>query len=746
MGSAHIWSFTTAAYWPPQAAFTVSDNYPAVGETVTFTNQSTGSEPLTYQWAFGDGETSQETSPTHAYDAPADYLITLTVTNAWGEDTTTAEVHVGYPPAAAFSANPTTPLAGEEVWFTNESTGAEPLSYAWDFGDGSPISTKRDPEHIYSAPGNYTVTLTAINHWGLDTAASIVTLSGWNLICIPQRTEITGIGMGDFLNTINPQTLSLTDPDSINWLVAQVAGRYRHDSPTPDGVVFTTDAPQSITLSEPSNNTPHAYTFEASLQPTHQIKAFVSNPGDGMMTPRGLILYANRETADEWTSVGKTTNHYVWYGVHPSHTKVLAFPPLAEATDLFVTAAVTDNDDDTRSLVLEATAGGVTGSVIELGPTHGVGLNVVDLRLQQVPSGTRQVSVTLRSPSDDGDSLVLVGLNVSYPCAAPILLGAVDMEGRPAKPHPSWSVPLTIWLTPDGSSTLAHTFTTATDQNGEFGLSLEGITPGLYDIRVKGSHTLRNLAPNVSLVAGENHYFFGTLLEGDVEIIDTYNQVLRADAHLLRESFNKCEGDPGFVANADLDESGCVLLADANLLINNLGKEGDIIISTTTEQLLAQLQVNDEGVLIALSADETAPAVDEMVTLTLDVDPRGSPINGGMIQLNFDPALVEVVEVNLTDQLPLVLTEPSVDSGQGVLRFAAAVLDQTITEKFTVATLSLRVKAATPGTIISFADVPSATNVVGPAGNFLVETKGIQLRTETQGQAEGAIYLPIIMR
>ena len=108
--------------------------------------------------------------------------------------------------------------------------------------------------------------------------------------------------------------------------------------------------------------------------------------------------------------------------------------------------------------------------------------------------------------------------------------------------------------------------------------------------------------------------------------------------------------------------------------------------------------------------------------------------------------MVEVVNVTLTDHLPFVLEEPSVDNQQGVVRFGAGVLGQTITAKFPIATLSLKVKATTSGTNLTPVDVFLATDVSGPEGSVLAETRGITLRTETQEGAEYPIYLPIIMK
>jgi hypothetical protein len=45
--------------------------------------------------------------------------------------------------------------------FTNTSTGPAPLTFSWDFGDGSATSSEVNPMHFYPAPGSYVVVLTA---------------------------------------------------------------------------------------------------------------------------------------------------------------------------------------------------------------------------------------------------------------------------------------------------------------------------------------------------------------------------------------------------------------------------------------------------------------------------------------------------------------------------------------------------------------------------------------------------------
>jgi hypothetical protein len=53
----------------------------SVSKTVILTNASTGSAPISYQWTFGDGNTSTTESPSHTYAQSGLYTVVLTATN-----------------------------------------------------------------------------------------------------------------------------------------------------------------------------------------------------------------------------------------------------------------------------------------------------------------------------------------------------------------------------------------------------------------------------------------------------------------------------------------------------------------------------------------------------------------------------------------------------------------------------------------------------------------------------------------
>jgi len=64
-------------------------------------------------------------------------------------------------PDANFTYDPDDPKEGENVKFTDESTGSDGkiVEWSWDFGDEG-TSDEQNPDHIYTEPGSYTVKLT----------------------------------------------------------------------------------------------------------------------------------------------------------------------------------------------------------------------------------------------------------------------------------------------------------------------------------------------------------------------------------------------------------------------------------------------------------------------------------------------------------------------------------------------------------------------------------------------------------
>ena len=73
---------------PPVADFSGSPTSGEAPLTVNFTDLSSNN-PTSWSWDFGDGGTSSEQNPTHTYNSPGTYTVSLTASNAYGSDTNT---------------------------------------------------------------------------------------------------------------------------------------------------------------------------------------------------------------------------------------------------------------------------------------------------------------------------------------------------------------------------------------------------------------------------------------------------------------------------------------------------------------------------------------------------------------------------------------------------------------------------------------------------------------------------------
>jgi len=73
---------------PPIASFTYVPYLPIVGETITFDASASydpDGEIVSWQWAFGDGNTTEGEITTYSYSSEGNYMVTLTITDNEGE-------------------------------------------------------------------------------------------------------------------------------------------------------------------------------------------------------------------------------------------------------------------------------------------------------------------------------------------------------------------------------------------------------------------------------------------------------------------------------------------------------------------------------------------------------------------------------------------------------------------------------------------------------------------------------------
>ncbi len=119
-----------------------------------------------WEWIV-DGQTlpAQTNNPSTTFTALGAHNVSLTVVSDIGCSKSTTKIIDAYPlPESSFSFDPQFGTPPLEIQLTDLSTGAQ--TYAWSFGDGSPVETLQEPTHIYADTGWFTITQTVTSQYG----------------------------------------------------------------------------------------------------------------------------------------------------------------------------------------------------------------------------------------------------------------------------------------------------------------------------------------------------------------------------------------------------------------------------------------------------------------------------------------------------------------------------------------------------------------------------------------------------
>ncbi len=148
----------------PHADFTAGP-IPVCGKTpVMFNNLSTPAN-CTWTWNFGDGNTSSQTNPSHAYLDTGYFNISLIANNNGCRDTMIRNNYVQINPPIALFVFTMSCTDRKTVVFNDYSVAAQ--TWDWNFGDGT-HSSAQSPSHTYAAYGAYVVTLHVSNGGCVD--------------------------------------------------------------------------------------------------------------------------------------------------------------------------------------------------------------------------------------------------------------------------------------------------------------------------------------------------------------------------------------------------------------------------------------------------------------------------------------------------------------------------------------------------------------------------------------------------
>ena len=273
----------------PTVTASVASNDGNFPEVVNFNGAATtGSANVTASsWDFDDAARNSSTAlrPSNTYVVQGNYQASFSVEDALGGAATAfVAVAVVDHVSAAISTSPA-PAVGVVPFAVSfddtgtASTGANPLAYAWDFGDGLTSNERAPPAHTYNAAGTYLVTLTVTDQYS-DSATSVYAvvvtdpahlvsnsgfdtgLTGWTNFqqCAAISTGNSVHGSVALLNSTSSNLLGcpISQIAAVN-VAAQASVRVRAD-------VRLLDAAQSMTMTITTGSAP---TYDSQVVGTH---------------------------------------------------------------------------------------------------------------------------------------------------------------------------------------------------------------------------------------------------------------------------------------------------------------------------------------------------------------------------------------------------------------------------------------------------------------------------------------------
>lgn len=221
-----------------------------------FTFNAGGSFPSnsSINWSFGanaNPQTANTPTVTNVvFNAPGDYPVSFTVSKASCTATIIDTITVWQSPVASVGTFPSVACDPLAITFTNTSSAGTPMSYLWQFSDGT-TSTLQNPTHVFSPAGVYGFSLSVSTNQNCIDTSQILSVNSITVTPNPiadfNFTSPTGLCFDghsfSFTNTSVFQT-----PGTISWNFGTNASTQTSSAQMVSNITFNSPNTYPITL------------------------------------------------------------------------------------------------------------------------------------------------------------------------------------------------------------------------------------------------------------------------------------------------------------------------------------------------------------------------------------------------------------------------------------------------------------------------------------------------------------------
>jgi gliding motility-associated-like protein len=194
--------------FPPLSVSATATNEICAGDPAYLSSAATGGNggPYTYSWNNGVATTANATVNPTVYTS-----YTVVINDGCSPAVqTTVNVNVNPLPVVSFMPHEITGCTPVSVDFLDMSTVPAGSSYSWNLGDGA-VSSESNPTHVYTTPGDYSVSLVVVSPAGCQNALTITELV--HVEALPVASFLMSTNETTVLNS----TVAFTDKSSNTW-------------------------------------------------------------------------------------------------------------------------------------------------------------------------------------------------------------------------------------------------------------------------------------------------------------------------------------------------------------------------------------------------------------------------------------------------------------------------------------------------------------------------------------------------
>ncbi len=238
----------------------------------------------------------------------------------------------------------------------------------------------------------------------------------WPTTCVPEHSWIAklwGFSFGSEYITINPRVANIPGGSEVDRILLEIVVKFVSESEVPESVIVTT-ANQTLQLTDYELKE-SVLVYKTWIQPADWFTVYVDGDGpEGRKTPRAILAHTFTEVNIDQASIGSFIGEHLYKN---EVTRYFDLPSSFAGCSIQFQTAIADVENDTRFITLTVMAGNQVLLVEDIDhPNMGDELELYEAIFQALPPGIAQLSVTLTSPNQNGDSVYWSSATLQAQC------------------------------------------------------------------------------------------------------------------------------------------------------------------------------------------------------------------------------------------------------------------------------------------------------------------------------------------